>query len=184
MLTHKVINNYASVTKAADGKLSAVASTSTIDRDGEVILPSAFKLDDYRRNPVILAAHQHRSMSGAPTIIGSADRIEVKDDALAFDMTFADTPLASEWRSLYEAKHARAFSVGFSPIEGEWRQMGGREVYVYTAAELFEISAVAVPANPDALAQERMMKDVEQLVDSRIEAKFGALILDRLSNLA
>ena len=98
----KSVGNFAVVKTARDGKLTAVASNPTVDRDGEVILPSAFAkdLDSYRKNPVILAAHTHRSWDGSPTIIGSATRIAIEDNALVFDMTFAKTALAQEWRVL------------------------------------------------------------------------------------
>ena len=149
----KHVVNFVSVKAIKDNSLTAVASNATIDRDGESILPTAFlnHLDLFRGNPVILANHTHRSLDGFPTIIGSADRIEVKDDALEFDMTFATTPLAQQWQSLFTEKHAKAFSVGFIPVNGELKEIDDHSVYVHTEVELLEISAVGVPSNPDAL---------------------------------
>ena len=179
----KSVGNFAMVKAARDGKLTAVASNPTVDRDGEVILPSAFAkdLDSYRKNPVILAAHTHRSWDGSPTIIGSATRIAIEDNALVFDMTFAKTALAQEWQSLYEDGHARAFSVGFIPKSGEYNR--DQDVYVWNQVELIEISAVPVPANPDALARDGDGKDLERLIDERVEKALRQMYAKRLSAL-
>jgi uncharacterized protein len=147
----KCFSDYMAVKGSNEGVLSALASTATQDRDGEVILPTAFMLDAYRRNPVILANHTHRTHDGSPSIIGSAHRIEVKDGALEFDMKFASTPLGQQWKTLFDEGHARAFSVGFIPKKGDWQERGGKAVYVHTEVDLLEISAVGVPSNPDAL---------------------------------
>lgn len=183
----KSVGNYMKVVSCKEGKLSAVASDATEDRDGEVILPAAFgkSLDRYRANPVILAAHTHRSLDGTPTIIGSATRIDVTQDALTFDMLFAKTPLAQQWQSLYEDGHARAFSVGFIPKEGEWKQAadGGRGVYVHTEVELLEISAVPVPANPNATARDVDEAQLRALIDDRIKKALGAMQVKRLLTL-
>ena len=128
-------------------------------------MPSAFSksLDTYRKNPVILSNHIHRSLMGNPTIIGSAKSIEIKDDALVFEMTFAQIPIAKEWESLFEDGHAKAFSVGFIPVAGKTRDIDGVDVFHHTEVELLEISAVGVPANPEALASqmEGLVKAIE-----------------------
>jgi len=53
-------------------QITAVASTSNMDRDGEVILPTAFKgcLPSYMKNPVILAGHQHKLADGRSPVVG------------------------------------------------------------------------------------------------------------------
>ena len=167
----KQIGNYMTVKSAEKGKLSAVASTAAVDRDGEVILPTAFA-DDlamYRANPVIMAAHTHAAWDGAPTIIGSASKIEIADDALAFEMIFARTDIAKAWQSLYEDGHARAFSVGFIPKQGEWKEQDDESIYVHTRVELLEISAVAVPANPEAVVRGIDPDEIKNLVDARVK---------------
>ena len=172
-MTPKHLDNYM-VVKTIDktkGTLSAVASTAAVDRDGEVILPSAFAghLERYRANPVIMAAHTHRSMDGMPTIIGSASKIEIEKDALAFEMQFARTEIAKAWQSLYTDGHARAFSVGFIPMEGEFKEQNGESVYVHTVVELLEISAVAVPANPEAVTRAVDPDEIKRIVDGRVK---------------
>lgn len=64
-------------------------------------------------------------------------------DALVFEPDFhEETELARAVKALYEQGRLKTFSVGFKPIE-----MDGN---IYTKQELLEISAVNVPANPDA----------------------------------
>lgn len=179
----KCVENYAVVKQAKDGTLTAVASNAREDRDGEVILPSAFSkhLDVYQANPVILAAHTHRSFDGTPTIIGSASKIGIEDEALVFDMTFARTDLACQWQSLYEDGHAKAFSVGFIAMDGEWKDQGKGSVYVHTEVELLEISAVAVPANPDAVARSIDEQALQKLIDARINKALERIYAKRLA---
>lgn len=183
----KCISNFARVLSCKDGKLSAVASDATVDRDNEVVLPSAFTkhLDRYKANPVILAAHTHRSLDGSPTIIGSASDIKADDKALTFDMSFAKTPLAQQWQSLFEDGHARAFSIGFIPMNGEWKKSPDNQValYVHTEVELLEISAVAVPANPNAVARDFDPKELERLVDARIKKALELIYAHRMLSL-
>ena len=165
--------------KGMDGdKLTAVASTSAVDRDGERFAPGAFRahLADYLANPVVLAAHVHQSPDGRPTIIGSAKRLEYEDDALVFEMQFASTALAQEWRSLYEEGHARAFSVGFIPISG--KVIDG--VYTHTEAELLEISAVPVGSNREALARGVNPDELRRMVRTEVREAALAAAIDTL----
>jgi len=153
---------FAAVKRFEGDELVAVASTGALDRENEIIEPGAWResLDLYRTNPVILASHQHRLATGNSPVIGSAHQIGVEADALLFRMRFAGTALGTEYRQLYSEGHMRAFSVGFMPREGQWRDAdredgGTTRVWAHTRVELYEISAVAVPANPEALAAMR-----------------------------
>ena len=150
----KFIDNYAKVEKVYGNKLSGIASSPALDRDGERIVPGAWiqGLFRYRQNPVVIAAHVHRSDSGSPTIVGKVLKIQVQDGRLEFTMEFAPTENGREWAKLYAGGYARAFSVGFIPLDGEVDKDG---IYTITRAELLEISCVAVPANPEALVVSR-----------------------------
>jgi HK97 family phage prohead protease len=108
-------------------------------------------------------------MDGMPTIIGSADTVEIENEALVFQMRFATTDIAKAWQSLYEDGHAKAFSVGFIPMEGGWKEQGDESVYVHTRVELLEISAVAVPANPEAVTRGIDPDEINKLVDARVK---------------
>ena len=146
-----------------DDTFEAVASTAALDRQGEIIEPEAWvdSLDIFRDNPVIMSSHQHRLFTGHSSVIGRAVCVDVVDGVLAFRGRFAPTELGKEHDLLYRERYQRAFSVGFLCQEGEWRNVETGEekkikrLYVHTRVELLEISAVAVPANPEALARMR-----------------------------
>jgi len=172
-----------------DGELEAVASTGALDRDSEIIDPEAWResLEAYRKNPVILATHLHRTSTGQSPVIGSAHKIELVNGALVFRMRFSQkSALGQEYEGLYHEGHMRAFSVGFMPEDGRWQEVdrgkeGRKRVYIHTKVALWEISAVPVPSNPEALARMRAAaaagldeRDLERLADlvaERVAAK-------------
>ena len=141
--------------------IDVIASTADKDRDGEIILPSAFKksIKSFKNNPVILSGHQHRLPTGFSPVIGSAipETIEITDKGLTFTMRFADTKNGEEHWILYRDRHQRAFSVGFIPEK--WEDGKGRDSgRTYTQVELLEVSAVPVPSNPKATARAKGYK--------------------------
>lgn len=146
-----------------------VCSTAVIDRADEVIEQDGWELDNFKTNPVFLAQHKHTTDSGRSTVIGSFVSIDVAGGELAGGelvggVKFADTELGREYKVLYCGKtdengkvhkpHMRAVSVGFMPKAGENRTGDkGRKVYHHTKQELYEVSAVAVGCNQEALAR-------------------------------
>jgi HK97 family phage prohead protease len=128
---------------------TAVASTSVIDRQGESIDQGGWDLTNFKQNPVILWAHDHTKPA-----IGSAPDMRVSraggEKKLVFTPQFHDkTEDAKAIKFLYEGDEdtppvLNSFSVGFIPKEFD------PENQTYTKAELLEVSAVNVPANPEA----------------------------------
>ena len=135
-----------------------VASTEAVDRYGDIIRTSGWKLDDYRKNPVFLWAHK----SGEPPIGRTIDvHVETAPvPALIQHVEFADAAtykFADTVFQLYKGGYMRAVSVGFMPLaaptritDSEGNATGG---YEFTSQELLELSAVRLPANPEALAR-------------------------------
>lgn len=128
-----------------------VASTDAIDRDHEVIDQASWRLDTFKTNPVILYGHQSYELP-----IGQATRCEVVNGQLECTIKFATAEANPEaekvWR-LVQEKVLRAVSVGFRPTDGRYEIRNGEEVFVFYGCELREISVVAIPANPEALAK-------------------------------
>ncbi len=122
-----------------------VISSSTQDRDGDILMPSGALLDDYRKNPIVLWAHDYR---GLP--LGKCPRIEVVGTQLQADVAFASTEFAQQVRGLIDEGILRGASVGFQPLEWEYLSdgMGKR----FTKWTLLEWSICALPSNPEALA--------------------------------
>lgn len=128
--------------------LEVVISTSTRDRQGDVIESAGLDFTNFLRNPVVLWAHDQERPPVA-RVLG----VQRTGDEVRARVEFADTPFAKEVFSLYSAGFLRAWSIGFLPVR--WRQLpvsqgGGRYV---ESAEVVELSAVPVPANPEALTK-------------------------------
>ena len=130
-----------------DGEIIGVASTQNADRDGEVIIQSGWQLDNFRKNPVILAGHDYWSFP-----IGKATDILIEGSRLLFKMVFATTEKGQEAAQLVKEGVLNAFSVGFIPKN--WS-----DADTIAEAELLEISLVSVPANPEAVVLAKGMKE-------------------------
>lgn len=177
-----------SETKAVDlasRTVEGVASTIHLDRDGEVILPSAFGATMGKflgGNAPLLAAHSHRTGDGDPTQIGWVMEMRIEREAVPCKFRFATSDAAEQWWKLASdaAGKGIAFSIGFRPIQWVYgtaaelarqfpelrkvfKEAGladDARVRVYTQIELYEISAVPVPSNRESL-QLRMAKAFE-----------------------
>lgn len=123
-----------------------VASTSNVARDGLIIEADGWQLDNYRKNPVFLWAHNYREPP-----IGRAEAM-VEGDRLIADVTFDQADdRARQIEQKYRSGFLNAVSVGWdieeiAPPKG---MMGAPRI---TKADLLEISGVPVPSDPDALA--------------------------------
>ena len=142
-------------TRAPDGMIDFIGSTSEPDRAGDIVEQN-WDLDAYRKNPIVLYGHDHE---GLP--VGKAVRVGVKAGALSFRVKFVPReiyPFAGVVQDLYAGGFLKAFSVGFRPIETKMyadaasRPAGlGAYGQHITKSELLEVSAVPVPANASAL---------------------------------
>lgn len=138
--------------------VTAIVSTANVDRYEEIIEPEAYRkhLAAFMMNPVMLAGHAHSTADGRPSVIGHWKDVRITKEGLIGTAQFSRTPLGEEWWQLYLDGSMRAFSVGFIASKWEMRDMktpGGesRRLRVFTEVELLEISAVAIPANREAL---------------------------------
>jgi hypothetical protein len=191
--------------------LDFIASDETLDRYDERIVPSGWRLESYRRNPVFQNAHQYGDVLFT---LGKAVITEVRSASLHPSSSpplhpsnspplhpsstpslhsylfqriqFATdvNPIARIAYGLYKGKFLNAVSVGFIPLrwedgdnslragpgESAWRThlsttpslqhsipphcslSTPRPRRLYLEQELLEVSAVAIPANPNALA--------------------------------
>ena len=139
----------ASEAEVDTGHMTFVVSTDEVDRAGDTIAVDGWRLDSYRRNPVVLWAHNHTRPA-----IGRALDVWPHDHSLMARVEFAPTPFAQEVDALYRAGYQRGVSVGFKPIRFEMRREGstGKLMRVrFLEQELLEISAALVPANASAL---------------------------------
>jgi HK97 family phage prohead protease len=127
------------------------ASDDTLDRYGEVIVAAGWELDHYQKNPVIQNAHQYGDIIFT---IGKALKTEVQSNELVQRWQFAVevNPMARIAYGLYKGGFLHTSSVGFIPKK--WENGNKETAYSrkYLKQELLEVSAVGIPANPNALA--------------------------------
>lgn len=161
--------NKKDVAVPAGGKVrTAVASGMYVDRDGDLILPQGLDAENFMKNPVMLNAHDYWSESVGRVLDIRSDGKEVE-----FDFIFAETETGKVLSYLYDNGFQQAFSVGFIPkstinvpegVDELTATSGGKEVKINLTEfgsnrprriisdwELLEISAVPVPALPQAL---------------------------------
>jgi HK97 family phage prohead protease len=165
-----------------------VMSSESTDLYGDIVRQTGLKTDNFLKNPVGLAFHDHRKPIGfwkdITKVGGKSKRTEgtlslhgegVSDDA-------------DQIARMLEANAIRACSIGFAPVDAEWIiDENGRNTYGLDFKEsiLLECSVCAIPANPDALAKAaggdlRLAAEVlERVLDTYCETKLGGLYVKR-----
>jgi len=133
------------VVKLAKGVFKFILSTGDLDCEGDSIDPRGWKLERFRKNPVVLLGHD------ASKPIARARKVTVENGALVAEIVFppkgADE-LADEVRGRVESGLLTGASVGFRMLEWTARQDGGRDI---SSSELIEASLVAIPCNRETL---------------------------------
>lgn len=173
----------------ADQVLRFTASDATVDRMGDIINPNGWDLTAFKSNPVFLLQHNSRAfpigMSVSETIDkkalpGDKTEEEAKEQdlkgALVMDIFFHKlTKESSQTFLLFDTGMLRTVSVGFRPKEirdirddKERQKLGlGPWGMFFEKQSLLELSAVTIPANPNAMIHEGKSTEVEE---ARIEA--------------
>jgi uncharacterized protein YodC (DUF2158 family) len=159
-----------SVTKAKDEDGSERRrrfriSTESTDRHGDVVRSRGISLKNYRKNPVVLFAHESRMPP-----IGKSPKIDIGDGTVDADVDFFARDVyefADTIFRIVEAGGLKATSIGFIPTkfarlpepEGESANDGSRMRvgYDFIKSDLLEFSIVPIPANPEAVG--RAVKD-------------------------
>src|SRR3990167_3178322 len=129
-----------------------IGSDETLDRYDEIIAASGWKLDNYRKNPVFQNSHKYGDVMHT---LGKSLITEVRGGKLFQRIEFATAinPIANVAYELYRGGFLNAVSVGFIPLKWENGTEKAGCARKYTEHELLELSAVSVPANPNALQQ-------------------------------
>lgn len=133
------------------------ASDGSVDRMGDTIDPDGWDISRYLKNPVIqYSAAWGHSQGSTQTPVGQAVKVWVEDDALKVLVRIDDaTQLDKDVFAKLMSKTLRAVSVGFIPHASGWVEDDDRSGIDFTEQELAEITICPVPANANALAEER-----------------------------
>ncbi len=161
-----------------DGQTAIVKmTTNTVDRDGDILIPSGCNYADYMKNPVCLWQHAHSQPA-----IGKVLNMQVTPNAIYGKVKFAETTLAQEVWSLVKGGFITSCSIGFICrkvlIRGtaafkEYVQQTGLQITnevkrIITEYVLIENSFVNIPANQEALVLAVSNKSIhlsEKLMD-------------------
>jgi HK97 family phage prohead protease len=132
------------------GEFSAIAAAYSVDRQGDEIVPGAFAktIEAWRESGKRIPLHWNHS-GRAEDIIGSVDPAsmrEIREGLYVRGKLELDTSTVAReaWRSM--KANALSLSFGYTAPGSRLRKDGVREL---TEIDLFEISVVPSPANPD-----------------------------------
>jgi HK97 family phage prohead protease len=173
MLVHKTTHS-----ESETGILDFVLSDATVDHFGDVIEPTGWNLENFKKNPIALFNHD------ASFAIGKWKNLTVHDGALRGRLKMApagSSPRIDEIRALIAAGILRAVSVGFRPIESVPRANSSGVQYL--KQELLETSLCAVPANPSALLQAKALGVSKEMIKVIFKQQHGreATLAERIA---
>jgi len=136
----------------ANGDISVVISTNDIDRHGDILEPKGIDIKAFKKNPVVMWAHDYSQLP-----IARAPKITVDKGSIQADLEWwKGSAFAVEVSEMYRQGFLSAWSVGFLPTK--WDEItdeksGEITGYHIKKWELLEFSAVPIPANPNALGR-------------------------------
>lgn len=136
--------------------IEGYANTTTKDRMGDVIPKSAWQapgaMDNYSKNPIILAYHNHSNP------IGKMMDYFVDDKGLNIKAKISKG--AGRVYDLIKDGILTTFSVGFMIKDAEY--LSKTDTYLINELELLEVSVVSVPCNQDStFSVSKSLKDSE-----------------------
>ncbi len=191
--SEKSILAYCEKTGAGDQprRFTFAISSEEVDRHGDVVMQDALIASikkDFVKNSICLPCHKHNLDDGTPPVVGSWDCESVKKSGkkTLLDLIFSEGDLGEKYHKEYAAGHMKAVSVGFRVLDAHVDVVGGKNVYIITKVELYEISCVAVGANRQALRKNlgvddsdvaSQLKDFEKRITDYMEEKFTVIAL-------
>lgn len=155
----KYIETSIEIEKAADGKLTFIASKEIVDKDNDIVKIDGIDLKNFKKNPVMLFAHNHSMPAIGKWTNIRKEKIN-NTPALTMRPDFAsDTgyDLAMTMEKLVEGGYIKAVSVGLRPdwdaveyVKPKGKKAGHR---IIAKSFLQEVSFVNVGANQEALSK-------------------------------
>ncbi len=122
--------------------IEGYASTNDVDRAGDVVSTQVWEkgIQNYLKNPIILAQHDHDDP------VGRMVDYRIDDKGLWIK---ARVSAAAEIFNLVRDKVLTAFSIGFRVVDAEYN--AAAEIFMVKELELVEISIVSVPCNQNTI---------------------------------
>jgi HK97 family phage prohead protease/HK97 family phage major capsid protein len=157
--------------------IEGYANTTTVDRVGDIILEEAWTkggLDNYLKNPIILAYHKHDKP------IGKMVDYAVNNKGLKITADISSS--TGEIYSLIKSGVLKTFSVGFRTKDADYDTE--TDLFVIKDLELMEISVVSIPANADSTFSVRKSFKTEEeytIFKSEFDKDTGTVIAEEVS---
>ncbi len=126
------------------GAFKFILSKEVEDRAGDIVRVDGIDLARYKKNPVVLFAHDYNQLP-----VGKAVDVKVEGKKLIAEGVFASHDFAQTLRKMYDEGFIKTVSIGFIPKDME--QIDGSFGFDIKESELLEFSIVPVPCNPEAL---------------------------------
>lgn len=160
-----VVKTYGAVVKKVDAamnRVEATISTPMIDRDHEVVLPSAFKGTKGQKFPLV-NSHDYGDITNQ---IGSLTITKIHDEGVDATIEYlaGRGNDAADWGMVLASEGLGKYSIGFRPKPNGYKDAdledeeivrdilaGKIPMRTYTAIDLYETSQVVVPSNPGAV---------------------------------
>lgn len=164
----KEFRQFVGVERAAAGdsrEVTFIISSQSVDRMGDTISVDGWDWKAWEANPVVLWAHDQRSLPVAKGVKIWRDGAVIKATA---EFPTADVhPFGAQVYELLKFGALNACSVGFNPLEWSWVEDKDRPYGIdFKRQELLEFSVVPVPANADALVTAKAAGVATELVDA------------------
>lgn len=171
--------------ESATRSLLFTISTASVDRMGDTIAVDGWKLEAYRKNPVVLWAHDSSMLpvAKAPNVWMEEGKLKATAEFTPPGMAkFNDTVF-----DMYALGFLSATSVGFVPHKYALTNDPKRGFGVdFLQQELLEFSCVPVPANSEALIEGRSAGiDIAPVLDwAQLQVARATDAADRVKALA
>jgi HK97 family phage prohead protease len=153
VVTHRLRVAAPAAAATDERTVDVVASTASVNSYGYSVDPAGWDLARFLANPVVLFDHGCGPDGSMP--IGKAENVRVEDGQLKATIRFASaavSPIADRCLAGFREGVLNAVSVGFAPIEID----DDGDAMIVRRANLWEISVVAVPADPGALREQTL----------------------------
>lgn len=163
-----VLQSSVKIIKSSKGTILATLTKEIKDRDGEIVLVDGIEYPKGDMGIPLLDAHRMRE-SVVDNVLGKVYNIRKKSvdgvKMLVGEINFAPTPQGDIAKRLVEDGYVDSVSIGFLVKEYD------PSTATITKSEVYELSLVSVPANPEARIQiSKSLKNVDDL--SKLEKTF------------
>lgn len=125
-------------------EIEGVANAAVVDRMNEQIPGKAWKLDQYKKNNILLFNHDHNMPIGTAEVRATDEGLVAK--AKISRSNEAPIPYI---RDMIKEGILKTFSVGFDPM-GSMKMADDQSHAIIEEANLLELSVVSVPANQES----------------------------------